>query len=86
MFWEEAGGGGFEDEFIVLVDAEDAVRAEAFDGEGTGDADGLLVLVGLVVEVFGLGFGGDTGVDGFLAGDAGAQKAVRRGWMRCVWR
>ena len=45
--------------------------AEALHGEGTGDADLLLVLVGLVVEVFELGLGGDGGVDLLLPGDAG---------------
>ena len=59
------------DQLVVLVHAEHAVRAEALDGEGTGDADLLLVLVGLVVEVLELGLGGDGGVDLLLPGDAG---------------
>ena len=58
------------DQLVVLVHAEHAVRAEALDGERTGDADLLLVLVGLVVEVFELGLGGDRGVDLLLPGDA----------------
>ena len=44
--------------------------AKALDGERAGDADLLLILVGLVVEVFELGLGGDGGVDLLLAGDA----------------
>ena len=46
------------------------MRGEALDGERPGDADLLLVVVGLVVEIFELGFGGDGGVDFLLAGDA----------------
>ena len=44
---------------------------EALDGERPGHADLLLVVVGLVVEVFELGLGGDGGVDLLLPGDAG---------------
>ena len=58
------------DQLVVLIHAEHAVGAEAFDGEGPGHADFLLVLVGLVVEVFKLGLGGDGGVDLLLPGDA----------------
>ena len=47
------------------------MRRQALDGEGAGDADAFAVLVGLVVEVFELGAGGDRGVDLLLAGDAG---------------
>ena len=43
---------------------------QAFHGEGAGDADLLLVLVGLVVEVFEFGLGGDGGVDFLLACNA----------------
>ncbi len=43
---------------------------EALDRERPGHADLLLVLVGLVVEVFELGLGGDGGVDLLLPGDA----------------
>ena len=58
------------DQFVVLIHAQHAVRAEALDGERTGHADLLLVLVGLVVEVFELGLGGDGRVDLLLPGDA----------------
>jgi hypothetical protein len=58
------------DQFVVLVDAEHAVRAQALDGERAGDADLLLVLVGLVVEELELGLRGDRGVDLLLARDA----------------
>ena len=58
------------DQFVVLIHAQHAVRAEALHGEGTGYADLLLVRIGLVVEVFKLGLGGDGGVDLFLPGDA----------------
>ena len=44
---------------------------KAFDGEGTGDADFFLVLIGLVVEILEIGLGGDGGIYGLLAGDAG---------------
>ena len=43
---------------------------ETFDGERPGDANLLLVLVGLVVEEFELGLGSDGGVDFLLPGDA----------------
>ena len=46
------------------------MRREALDGERPGYADLLFVIVGLVVEVFKLGLGGDGGVDLLLAGDA----------------
>jgi hypothetical protein len=58
------------DQFVVLVHAQHAVRAEALDRKGTGDADLPFVLVGLVVEVLKLGLGGDGGVDLFLPSDA----------------
>ena len=45
------------------------MRGEGFDGEGAGDADLFGVVIGLVVEVFGVGFGGDGGIDLALAGD-----------------
>ena len=54
------GGGG-------VVGGEDAVRGEAFDGEGSRDADALFVFVGFVVEEFGIGAAGDGGVDFLLA-------------------
>ena len=46
------------------------MRREAFDGEWSGDADFLVVVVGLVVEVFELGLGGDGSVDLLLSRDA----------------
>jgi hypothetical protein len=58
-------------QLIVLIHAEHAVGAEALHGEGTGHADLLFVVVGLVVEVFKLGLGGDGLVDLLLPGDAG---------------
>jgi hypothetical protein len=64
--WRLAG----VDQLVVGTDGEDAVGREAFDGERPGDADGLLVLIGLVVEVLEVGLGGDGGVDFLLAGDA----------------
>ena len=59
------------DQFVVFIDGQDAVGRQAFDRERPGDADLLLVLVGLVVEGFELGLGGDGSVDFLLAGDAG---------------
>ena len=58
-------------QFIVFIHPEHAVRREALDGERPGHADLLLVVVGLVVEVFKLGLGGDGGIDLLLAGNAG---------------
>jgi len=47
----------------LLLEGEHAVGGERFDGEGTGDADGLLVLVGLVEEELPVGVAGDRGID-----------------------
>ena len=58
------------DEFVVLVDGEGTVGRDALDGEGAGDSHLVLVLVGLVVEVFVVGLGRDGGVNLLLAGDA----------------
>ena len=58
------------DQFVVLIHGQHAVRRQALHGERPGHADLLLVLVGLVVEVFELGFGGDGRVDLLLPGDA----------------
>ena len=58
------------DQLVVLVHAERAVRAEALDGERAGDADGLRVDVGAVVEVLELRLGRDRRVDRLLPGDA----------------
>ena len=73
LFMEVIGTAfvGGINQFIVFIDAEDAVRGEAFDGEGTGDTNLLFVLVRFVVEVFELGLGGDGGIDFPLPGDAG---------------
>ena len=48
------------DEFVVLVDAEDAVGRNALDREGTCDPDGLPVFVGPVIEVLEVGLLGDS--------------------------
>ena len=64
------GFGSAVDQFVVLVYGQNAVGREAFDGEGAGDSDVAFVVVGFVAEAFGVGFGGDGGVDFFLAGDA----------------
>ena len=64
------GFGDAVDELVVLVDGERAVRRQALHGEGAGDADFLVVFVGLVVEVFVVGFGGDGGIDLLLSDDA----------------
>ena len=65
------GGVDLVDQLAVDADGGGAVRRQAFHREGAGDADAFPVLVGLVVEVFVLGAGGDRGVDLLLAGDAG---------------
>ena len=59
------------DQFVVLIHAEHAMRAKALHGEGTGNADLLVIGIGLVAEVFKLCLGGDGLVDLLLAGDAG---------------
>jgi hypothetical protein len=69
-FGREVFAGERVDEVIVFIDSQGAVRREAFDGEGSGYSDFFVVFVGLVVEVFVFGFGGDGGVDFFLTGDA----------------
>ena len=51
----------------LLLGGEHAVGGEAFDGEGAGDADALVVLVGLIVEQLGLGAASNGGVDFGLA-------------------
>ena len=71
------------DQFVVLVHAKHAMGREALDGERPGHADLLLVLVGLVVEVFELGLGGDGGVDLLLPGDALLATSRRAAsWLR----
>ncbi len=58
------------DQLVVLIHAEHAVGREALDGERARNADLLLVVVGLVVEVLEFGLGGDGGVDLLLPGNA----------------
>ena len=48
---------------FLFLDADGAVGRKAFDRERPGHADPLGVLVGLVVEHFGIGPAGDRGVD-----------------------
>ena len=64
------GGGQCVDQLVVLIDAQHPVGRQALDGEGPGDADLGIVGIGLVVEIFELGLGGDGGIDLLLAGDA----------------
>ena len=59
------------DEFVIFIHAQYTVGGKAFDGEGTGDTDLFLVVIGLVVEILEVGLGGDGGIYGLLAGDAG---------------
>jgi hypothetical protein len=54
------------------------VGAEALHSEGTGHTDFLLVVVGLVVEVFIVGLGGDGLVDLLLAGNAGGPPGLMK--------
>ena len=58
------------DQLVVSIHPEGAVRGEALDGERPGHADLFLIFVGFVVEVFGIGLGGDGSIDLLLAGDA----------------
>ena len=64
------GFGLAVDQFVILVDAQHAMRRQAFYCERSGDAHFGLIFVGLVVEILGIGFGGDGGVDLLLARDA----------------
>jgi hypothetical protein len=57
-------------QFVVFINGNDAVRREAFDGEGASDADGAFVFVGFVIEVFLIGFGRDRCVNLFLSRNA----------------
>ena len=66
------------DQLAVLVHGLRPVRRQALDGEGPCDADALLVLVGLVVEVFEIGLGGDGGVDLLLPGNADLPEGIER--------
>ena len=69
------GGGAFAlggieqvDQFL-LAGGQHAMRRQALDREGTGDADAGIVGVRLVVEIFDIGTRGDAGVDLALPGD-----------------
>ena len=48
---------------LLLLDADRPVRREALDRERAGDADGLVVLIRLVVQRLRLGMAGDGRVD-----------------------
>ena len=58
------------DEFVVFIDAKQAVRRHALHRKGSGDAHLFLVLVGSVVQVFVVGLGSNGSVDFLLPGDA----------------
>ena len=64
------GGARRIEHVLVLIHSQNAMRRKALDSKGAGDADLLVVLVGLVVEVLEVGLGRDGGVDCLLAGDA----------------
>ena len=49
-----------------FVGRQHAMRREAFDGERPGDADALVVFVGLIVEQLGVGVTRDGGVNFLL--------------------
>ena len=53
------GLGQMVDEFVILVDAEGAVRRQALHCERAGDADDAPILVRLVVQVLEVRLGGD---------------------------
>ena len=57
-------------EAVVHVDRRHAVGREALHREGSGHAHAAVVLIGLVIEVFVIGLGGDGGVDLPLPRDA----------------
>ena len=65
------GLGHLQNQLVVLVDGEQAVRRQAFDRERPSHANDLLVLVRLVVEILDWGVGRDGSVDVLLARDAG---------------
>jgi hypothetical protein len=58
------------DQLVVFIDGEDPMSRKAFNREWPGNTDFLVVFAGSVVEVFGIGFGRDGGVDFLLAGNA----------------
>ncbi len=57
-------------QLVVFIYGERAMRRQALYRERPGYAHLALIFVGLVIEVFVLGFGGDGGVDFLLARDA----------------
>ena len=63
------GGVDVVDQFF-LARRQHAMRRQAFDRERPGDTHASVIDVGLVVEIFDIGTGGDRGVDLLLAGDA----------------
>ena len=73
------GGVEHVDQLIIAIDGHHPVRRQALDGERTGDAHLGLVLIGLVIEEFIVGPGGDGGVDLGLAGDAGGPECLQPG-------
>ena len=58
------------DRIALLIDRQRAVRRQALDRERPGHADFLLILVGLIVEIFAVSLRGDGGIDLLLAADA----------------
>ena len=64
----------------VVVGRDHAVRRQTFDGEGSGDAGDLGVVVGLVVQELRIAvpLALDGGVDGVLPDDAGLPKGFQR--------
>ena len=64
------GGLDLVDQFL-LARRQHAMGRQALDRERAGDADRGHCRLGLVVEIFDFGAGGDRGVDLLLAGDAG---------------
>ena len=53
---------------------------EAFHGKGPGDAHPLFVLIGFVIEIFKVGFGGNRGIDRLLPGNA-RHPPGRKQWL-----
>ena len=64
------GGSDDVNQFVVPINSKRPVRGEAFDREGTSDADAVLVDVRLVVEVFIVRIRRNRRVDLPLARDA----------------
>ena len=64
--------------------AQHPVRRQALDRERAGDADTRIVGIGLVIEVFELGLGGDRGIDLLLPRDARLPPVARAALDRLV--